>query len=266
LAGKARGPTVDVVGTAAITLLFMPLAVLFLALIGVLQHQVSELRTSRKLARLRRLPVLPSDVLRRVRPYGAVVAVEVRTSPEVIRAPESGRDCGWYQVKVTEHAESPVGEPVTGTLYAGPSAIRADDENGTVFIAPKLGRRRLVWRSPRLVNTSASSYSEARRERQFDGSRILGYSSRERIAPADMPVFVIGAVAAAEDGSIRLDRARGWTGTFIGELADLRQLFADRPDRAARRAHRLVIACWVTFGTCAVGLLGLAGLNYLLTH
>jgi hypothetical protein len=254
------------VGTVAITLLFIPLAVLFLALIGVLQHQVSELRTSRKLARLRQVPVLPSNVLRRVRPYGAVVAVEVRTSPEVIRAPESGRDCGWYQVKVTKHAESPVGEPVTDTWYAGPSGIRADDDNGTVFIAPKLGRRRLIWRSPRLVNTSASSYSEARRERQFDGSRILGYSSRERIAPADMPVFVIGAVAAAEDGSIRLDRARGWTGTFIGELADLRQLFADRPDRAARRAHRLVIACWVTFGTCAVGLLGLAGLNYLLTH
>ena len=254
-------------GTAALTLLFVSLAAWSLPLIGALHHQASELRTARKLARMRRVPVLTCDLLRRARPYGAVVAVQVRTSPAVIRAPESGRDCGWYNVKVTKHAESRAGEPVGNAWYTGPSTIQADDDTGTVFITPRLGRRRLVWRSRRLVTTSVSNYTEApSRKRDLDGGRMPGRSSRERIAPADTPVFVIGAVTAADDDSILLDRARGWTGTFVGELADLRQLFANRPETAARRAHRLVITCWITFGAGVAGLIGIAVVSYLLTR
>ena len=255
------------VGTAALTLFLISLAAWVLPLIGALHHQVSALRAARKLSRLRRVPVLTCDVLRQIRSFDAIVAVQVRTTSEVIQAPKSGLDCGWYNVKETEHAESNVGEPVTDTWHAGPSAIRAGDDTGTVFISPRLGRRRLTWRSQRLVTTSVSKFTEVhRREREFDGRKIQGYSVRERIAPTDTPVFVIGALAKHGDDSIRLDRVRGWTGTFVGDLAELRQIFAVRPDAAARRAHRLVITCWITFGTCAVSLLGVAVLNYLLTH
>lgn len=211
------------------------------------------MRASRKLRMLSRVPVLPCDALPRVRRAGAVIAVEVQTSPEVIRAPLSGKDCGWYMETLTHHIHYADGNPSSLLPEeTAPPPIEAGDDTGSVLITPRLGKRRLVRTGQRLVTKSAKHTTIYEKSGPPDiyGNRVVGYTSRERIAPADTRVVVIGAMAWTADGLILLDRVRGWSGIFVGGMADLYQHFQTRPARAARLVRILTVACFVATIVC----------------
>jgi hypothetical protein len=252
LAGRKYRPSVKLVYTLQQTLIAMPLLLWLLLLMAALHHQVASLRVFRKLRMLKRLPVLSCDVLPRVRRIGAVIAVEVQTSPEIIRAPLSGKDCGWYLETVTEHVHRENGDPATRLAdEIGQSLIEVGDDTGSIFVTPRLGQRRLVRRGRRLVTKSAKNTTPCgSRTRDIYGNKITGYTRRERIAPADTRVVVIGAIAWTADGSILLDRVRGWSGTFVGSMAELSQHLQAPPARAARLVRSLTIICVASTVLC----------------
>jgi hypothetical protein len=254
LAGTEYRASVEVVYTLQQTLIAIPLLLWLLLLMAALRHQVTSLRASRKVRMLKRLPALPCDVLPRVRRVGAVIAVEVQTSPEVIQAPLSGKDCGWYLETVTEHVHRANGDPATRLAdEIGQPLIEVGDDTGSIFITPRLGQRRLVRRDRRLVTKSAKNTTPCgSRTRDIDGNKITAYTRRERIAPADTRVVVIGAITWTADGSILLDRARGWSGTFVGSMAELSQHLQAPPARAARLARSLTIICVVSSVLCVL--------------